>query len=90
MICVYVSFVTSFIGNMIELVGDFRFELDMLLESVSSTAKRAEELLNNINENKISLETPNHIEDHFTGLFASYESIIFSDIGFSEILFFYG
>lgn len=59
----------------------FRFELDMLLESVSSTAKRAEELLNSINENKINLETPNHIEDHFTGLFflAGYLSIMFSD-----------
>lgn len=37
----------------------------MLLESVTSTAKRAEELLNSINENKI--DTPIHIEDHFTG-----------------------
>ena len=41
----------------------------MLLESVTSTAKRAEELLNSINDNKINLETPIHIEDHFTGLF---------------------
>ncbi|BFG26777.1 hypothetical protein CerSpe_130510 [Prunus speciosa] len=47
---------------------DDRFELDMLLESVSSTAKRAEELLNSINENKISMESPIHIEDHFTAL----------------------
>lgn len=50
-------------------IGKFRFELDMLLESVSSTAKRAEELLNSINENKISMESPIHIEDHFTGLY---------------------
>lgn len=47
---------------------DDRFELDMLLESVSSTAKRAEELLNSINENKITMESPIHIEDHFTAL----------------------
>ncbi|KAM0958184.1 hypothetical protein ACFX13_023925 [Malus domestica] len=47
---------------------DDRFELDMLLESVSSTAKRAEELLNSINENKISMETVIRIEDHFTAL----------------------
>lgn len=40
----------------------------MLLESVSSTAKRAEELLTLINENKISLEAPFHIKDHFNGL----------------------
>ena len=41
----------------------------MLLESVTSTAKRAEELLNSINDNKINLDTPIHIEEHFTGLF---------------------
>lgn len=45
-----------------------RFELDMLLESVSSTAKRAEEVLNNINENINNLETPIQIENYFTGL----------------------
>ncbi|XP_031274590.1 LOW QUALITY PROTEIN: paired amphipathic helix protein Sin3-like 2 [Pistacia vera] len=47
---------------------DDRFELDMLLESVSSTAKRAEELLTLINENKINLEAPFHIKDHFNAL----------------------
>lgn len=41
----------------------------MLLESVSSTAKRAEELLNSINENKI--ETPfHHVEEYFTGWYS--------------------
>ncbi|XP_039005441.1 paired amphipathic helix protein Sin3-like 2 isoform X2 [Hibiscus syriacus] len=45
---------------------DDRFELDMLLESVSSTAKRAEDLLNRINENKINMDSPIPIEDHFT------------------------
>ncbi|KAJ6423884.1 hypothetical protein OIU84_024789 [Salix udensis] len=45
---------------------DDRFELDMLLESVNSTIKRAEELFNKINENKV--ETSIHIEDHFTAL----------------------
>ncbi|XP_004302380.1 PREDICTED: paired amphipathic helix protein Sin3-like 2 isoform X2 [Fragaria vesca subsp. vesca] len=47
---------------------DDRFELDMLLESVSSTCKRAEELLNSMNENKLSMETQIHIEDHFIAL----------------------
>ncbi|XP_059670241.1 paired amphipathic helix protein Sin3-like 2 isoform X2 [Cornus florida] len=47
---------------------DDRFELDMLLESVSSTAKRAEELLNGINDNSINLESPIRIEEHFTAL----------------------
>ncbi|GAB4831786.1 hypothetical protein Ancab_005798 [Ancistrocladus abbreviatus] len=45
---------------------DDRFELDMLLESVSSTAKRAEDLLNTINNNSINVDS--HIEDHFTAL----------------------
>ncbi|XP_052196269.1 paired amphipathic helix protein Sin3-like 2 isoform X2 [Diospyros lotus] len=47
---------------------DDRFELDMLLESVSSTAKRAEELLNSLNDNTITPESPFQIEDHLTAL----------------------
>ncbi|KAK4272056.1 hypothetical protein QN277_020656 [Acacia crassicarpa] len=47
---------------------DDRFELDMLLESVSSAAKCAEELYNGINENKINMEAPICIEDHFSAL----------------------
>ncbi|KAL4573716.1 hypothetical protein LXL04_020531 [Taraxacum kok-saghyz] len=46
---------------------DDSFELDMLLESVCSAAKRAKELLNNINNKTISPETPIRIEDYFTG-----------------------
>ncbi|XP_031274561.1 calcium-transporting ATPase 12, plasma membrane-type-like [Pistacia vera] len=37
-------------------------------ESVSSTAKRAEEFLTLINENKINLEAPFHIKDYFNAL----------------------
>ncbi|KAI4347649.1 hypothetical protein L6164_008441 [Bauhinia variegata] len=47
---------------------DDRFELEMLLESVSSAAKRVEELYNSITENKINVETPFHIEEHFSAL----------------------
>lgn len=47
---------------------DDRFELDMLLESVSSTAKRVEDLLNNINNHSISADGPMRIEEHFTPL----------------------
>ncbi|KAK8534022.1 hypothetical protein V6N12_047422 [Hibiscus sabdariffa] len=47
---------------------DDRFELDMLLESVSSTAKRAEDLLNSITENKINMDSPFRVEEHFTVL----------------------
>ena len=42
----------------------------MLLESVGSAAKSAEELLNNIIEKKISIEGSFRVEDHFTGLLA--------------------
>ncbi|KAK4477405.1 hypothetical protein RD792_016626, partial [Penstemon davidsonii] len=47
---------------------DDRFELDMLLESVSSTSKRAEELLNSITNNTVGSDSPIRIEDHFTAL----------------------
>ncbi|KAL8193508.1 hypothetical protein R6Q57_026643 [Mikania cordata] len=47
---------------------DDRFELDMLLESVSSTIKHAEELLNSINDCSINSEGPIRIENHFTAL----------------------
>ncbi|KAK1383711.1 paired amphipathic helix protein Sin3-like 2 [Heracleum sosnowskyi] len=47
---------------------DDRFELDMLLESVTATAKRAEELLNILNKNSINSEGTICVEDHFTAL----------------------
>lgn len=40
----------------------------MLLESVTATAKRAEELLNIMNKNSINSESTICVEDHFTGL----------------------
>ncbi|CAN0924410.1 Paired amphipathic helix protein Sin3-like 1 [Linum grandiflorum] len=45
---------------------DDRFELDMLLEAVSSTAKRVEELINNFNSNQI--ESPIRIDELLTAL----------------------
>lgn len=45
-----------------------RFELDMLIESVSSTSKRVEELLSSINENKNNFEIPFQVENHFSGM----------------------
>ncbi|XP_076914663.1 paired amphipathic helix protein Sin3-like 2 isoform X1 [Bidens hawaiensis] len=47
---------------------DDRYELDMLLESLSSAVKRAEEVLNSINDGLISCDGPARIEDHFTAL----------------------
>lgn len=48
----------------------------MLLESVGSAAKSAEELLNIIVEKKISFEGSFRIEDHFTGLYALLRLVI--------------
>ncbi|CAA0823407.1 Paired amphipathic helix protein Sin3-like 2 [Striga hermonthica] len=47
---------------------DDRFELDMLLESVSSTAKRVEELLNGINNNTIGSDGPIKVDEYFSAL----------------------
>ncbi|XP_027359545.1 paired amphipathic helix protein Sin3-like 2 isoform X3 [Abrus precatorius] len=64
---------------------DDRFELDMLLESVSSAAKRAEELYNNISENKINVESLNRIEDHFTVLNLRCIERLYGDHGLDVI-----
>lgn len=44
----------------------------MLLESVSSTIKRAEELLNGINDRSIGTDAPIRMEDHFSGDYLTY------------------
>ncbi|KAJ7970915.1 Paired amphipathic helix SIN3-like protein [Quillaja saponaria] len=64
---------------------DDRFELDMLLESVSSAAKRAEELLNSINDNKINMGNPFHIEEHFTALNVRCIERLYGDHGLDVI-----
>ena len=51
----------------------------MLLESVSSTAKLAEDLLNSINENKINMDSSVRVEDHFTGLYLLLRYCIISE-----------
>ncbi|KAL3833187.1 hypothetical protein ACJIZ3_007923 [Penstemon smallii] len=60
---------------------DDRFELDMLLESVSSTAKRTEELLNIINNNTIGSNSTLRIEDHFTVLNIRFIERLYGDHG---------
>lgn len=47
---------------------DFRFELDMLLESVNATAKRVEELLDSMNAHTYKIESSFSIEDHLSGI----------------------
>lgn len=41
----------------------FRFELDMLIESVNVTVKRVEELLDRLNDNTSSIDNVVHITD---------------------------
>ncbi|CAL0317223.1 unnamed protein product [Lupinus luteus] len=64
---------------------DDRFELDMLLESVSSAAKRAEELYNNIAENKINMESLGRVEDHFTALNVRCIERLYGDHGLDVV-----
>ncbi|XP_076894723.1 paired amphipathic helix protein Sin3-like 2 [Bidens hawaiensis] len=64
---------------------DDRFELDMLLESVKSTAKRAEELLNNINNKTINPDTPIRIEDHFPALNLRCMERLYGDHGLDAV-----
>ncbi|KAK7266241.1 hypothetical protein RIF29_18883 [Crotalaria pallida] len=64
---------------------DDRFELDMLLESVSSAAKRAEELYNNITENKINMENLGRIDEHFTALNLRCIERLYGDHGLDVI-----
>ncbi|CAL0321769.1 unnamed protein product [Lupinus luteus] len=64
---------------------DDRFELDMLLESVSSASKQAEELYNNITENKINMESLSCIEDHFTVLNLRSIERLYGDHGLDVI-----
>ncbi|XP_019452911.1 PREDICTED: paired amphipathic helix protein Sin3-like 2 isoform X4 [Lupinus angustifolius] len=64
---------------------DDRFELDMLLESVISAAKQAEELYNNITENKINKENLSCIEDHFTVLNLRSIERLYGDHGLDVI-----
>ncbi|XP_010317098.1 paired amphipathic helix protein Sin3-like 2 isoform X5 [Solanum lycopersicum] len=64
---------------------DDRFELDMLLESVSSAAKRAEELLNSLNDNSVGADGPIRIEDHFTALNLRCIERIYGDHGLDVV-----
>ncbi|KAK6913176.1 Paired amphipathic helix [Dillenia turbinata] len=64
---------------------DDRFELDMLLESVSSAAKRVEELINNVNDKKISLEGPINLDEYFTVLNVRCIERLYGDHGLDVI-----
>ncbi|CAH8387248.1 unnamed protein product [Eruca vesicaria subsp. sativa] len=61
---------------------DDRFELDMLLESVNSAIKRVETLLEKINNNTISTETPVCIKEHLSELNLRCIERLYGDYGF--------
>jgi paired amphipathic helix protein Sin3a len=60
---------------------DDRFELDMLLESVSAAIKRVESLLEKINNNTISIETPICIREHLSELNLRCIERLYGDYG---------
>ncbi|KAK4798031.1 hypothetical protein SAY86_030357 [Trapa natans] len=60
---------------------DDRFELDMLIESVSSTAKRVEEFLNSINQSKNNIEASFQVENHFSALHLRCIERLYGDHG---------
>ncbi|XP_020890278.1 paired amphipathic helix protein Sin3-like 5 isoform X2 [Arabidopsis lyrata subsp. lyrata] len=66
---------------------DDRFELDMLLESVSATIKRVEILLEKINNNTISIETPICIREHLSVLNLRCIERLYGDYGLDVVDF---
>ncbi|KAF8081477.1 hypothetical protein N665_0884s0006 [Sinapis alba] len=60
---------------------DDRFELDMLLESVNAAIKRVEDLLEKINNNTISIETPICIKEHLSELNLRCIERLYGDYG---------
>lgn len=58
--------ITSTFSDII-LTYIYRFELDMLLESVNVTTRKIEDLLEKINANLIKGDSPVRIEEHLTG-----------------------
>ncbi|XP_010553645.1 PREDICTED: paired amphipathic helix protein Sin3-like 5 isoform X2 [Tarenaya hassleriana] len=66
---------------------DDRFELDMLLESVNAAIKCVETLLEKINNNTISIETPICIREHLTALNLRCIERLYGDYGLDVMEF---
>ncbi|XP_051117485.1 paired amphipathic helix protein Sin3-like 2 isoform X2 [Andrographis paniculata] len=64
---------------------DDRFELDMLLESVSSAAKGTEELLNNISSNSRDSDSSVMIERHLSALNLRFIERLYGDHGLDVV-----
>lgn len=48
-------------------MDDFRFELDMLLESVTVAIKRVEKLVGRMEGNSLKPDSSIHLNEHLTG-----------------------
>lgn len=57
----------SFHFSLTSIIDDSRYELDMLLRKLSSTAKKVDSLLEKFPTDRIGPGTAFVFEDHFTG-----------------------
>ncbi|CAM8944784.1 unnamed protein product [Rhodiola kirilowii] len=64
---------------------DDRFELDMLLESVSSASRRVEELLNKPSGDILDIEIPLRVEEHFSALNIRCIERLYGDHGLDAV-----
>ncbi|CAM8903474.1 unnamed protein product [Rhodiola kirilowii] len=64
---------------------DDRFELDMLLESVSSASRRVEELLNKLNDETLDIVVPLRLDEHFSALNIRCIERLYGDHGLDAV-----
>uniref|UniRef100_A0A7N0V4M3 Histone deacetylase interacting domain-containing protein n=1 Tax=Kalanchoe fedtschenkoi TaxID=63787 RepID=A0A7N0V4M3_KALFE len=64
---------------------DDRFELDMLLESVTSASRRVEELLNKLNDDALDSLLPLRLEEHFSALNLRCIERLYGDHGLDAV-----
>uniref|UniRef100_A0A7N0U8T1 Histone deacetylase interacting domain-containing protein n=1 Tax=Kalanchoe fedtschenkoi TaxID=63787 RepID=A0A7N0U8T1_KALFE len=64
---------------------DDRFELDMLLESVTSASRRVEELLNKLSDITSNIVTPLRLEEHFSALNIRCIERLYGDHGLDTV-----
>lgn len=57
----------SFHFSLTSIINVSRYELDMLLSKLASTARKVDSLLEKFRTDKIGPETTFVVEDHFTG-----------------------
>jgi hypothetical protein len=74
----YVSY--SLLNRLVMLVTYwselFRFELDMLLESVNAATKRVEELIEKMQDNSLKPESPLRVDEHLSCMYTCVPHIL--------------